>query len=326
MNIFERLFGAPSAPPQTIGEMVGGAAADPSQLMDQLANRERTQQVTNYMLYDSPFAEIVQAPLRGLRTFDDVAMGRMPTHVANEVGEMVPNPQMVSGMADLAGSVTVGAGVMPDASDLRMGIKAYHGSPHDFDKFEWSPRTQSTGDGTQVYGSGLYFAESEDVANAYKNILAPGTGKVYEVDINTSPDRMLDWDQPLSADLPQEIKDAFNSIANSSPEIKEKFYSLYKNKAPGRDYYSTISDMAKTGNFDSNQAHATKVFKDAGIPGIKYLDANSRAKDAGTRNYVVFDDSMVEILRKYGIGGLLAGGAGGLAVGSQLSPEDRNRS
>jgi hypothetical protein len=48
--------------------------------------------------------------------------------------------------------------------------------------------------------------------------------------------------------------------------------------------------------------------RDAGIPGIKYLDAGSRGAGDGSRNYVVFDDRLITILRKYGIGGLIAGG------------------
>lgn len=52
-------------------------------------------------------------------------------------------------------------------------IRAYHGSPHDFDRFEFSPRTLGTGEGAQAYGNGLYFAENEAVARAYKAALAP---------------------------------------------------------------------------------------------------------------------------------------------------------
>ncbi len=59
------------------------------------------------------------------------------------------------------------------ANDLRMGIKAYHGSPHDFDKFDISKI--GTGEGAQAYGHGLYFAENPEVANVYKNNLAAGS-------------------------------------------------------------------------------------------------------------------------------------------------------
>lgn len=50
-------------------------------------------------------------------------------------------------------------------------------------------------------------------------------------------------------------------------------------------------------------AAAAKV-REAGIPGIRYLDQGSRGAGDGTRNYVVFDDKLIDIVRKYGIGGL----------------------
>ena len=41
-------------------------------------------------------------------------------------------------------------------------IRAYHSSPHDFDKFDLSKI--GTGEGAQVYGHGLYFAEKPAVS------------------------------------------------------------------------------------------------------------------------------------------------------------------
>jgi hypothetical protein len=49
-------------------------------------------------------------------------------------------------------------------------IKAYHGSPHKFDKFDLSKI--GTGEGAQAYGHGLYFAEDPRVAEVYKNALS----------------------------------------------------------------------------------------------------------------------------------------------------------
>jgi hypothetical protein len=50
------------------------------------------------------------------------------------------------------------------------GITAYHGSPHDFDKFDLSKI--GTGEGAQAYGHGLYFAENPKVAREYEGMLA----------------------------------------------------------------------------------------------------------------------------------------------------------
>lgn len=44
-------------------------------------------------------------------------------------------------------------------------IRAYHGSPHDFDRF--SLDHIGTGEGAQMYGHGLYFADNIDVAKSY---------------------------------------------------------------------------------------------------------------------------------------------------------------
>jgi hypothetical protein len=53
---------------------------------------------------------------------------------------------------------------------VRQVIKAYHGSPYDFDKFD--AKKIGTGEGNQSYGNGLYFAGSEDVASQYRHALA----------------------------------------------------------------------------------------------------------------------------------------------------------
>ena len=47
-----------------------------------------------------------------------------------------------------------------------LGITAWHGSPHKFDKF--SLDKIGTGEGAQAYGHGLYLAESPQVAEGYK--------------------------------------------------------------------------------------------------------------------------------------------------------------
>lgn len=49
-------------------------------------------------------------------------------------------------------------------------IRAYHGSPHDFEKFDISKI--GTGEGAQAFGHGLYFAENEGVAKSYRDVLA----------------------------------------------------------------------------------------------------------------------------------------------------------
>ena len=49
-------------------------------------------------------------------------------------------------------------------------IRAYHGSPYRFERFDISKI--GTGEGAQAYGHGLYFAEAEPVARRYRDDLA----------------------------------------------------------------------------------------------------------------------------------------------------------
>jgi len=60
------------------------------------------------------------------------------------------------------------------------GIRAYHGSPHDFDKFDLSKI--GTGEGAQAYGHGFYFSENEGVSQYYRDTLSS-----VRID-NSSPD------------------------------------------------------------------------------------------------------------------------------------------
>jgi hypothetical protein len=71
------------------------------------------------------------------------------------------------GIGELVGAIAA-PGPDPAAMGLLgMGaIKAYHGSPHTFDKF--SLEHIGKGEGAQAYGHGLYFAENPDVAKSYQ--------------------------------------------------------------------------------------------------------------------------------------------------------------
>ncbi len=56
------------------------------------------------------------------------------------------------------------------------GAFAWHGTPHEFEQFDASKI--GSGEGAQVYGRGLYFAESKDVAKSYQKALAPKVPKI----------------------------------------------------------------------------------------------------------------------------------------------------
>lgn len=265
------------------------------------------------------------------------------------------------------------------------GIRAYHGSPHDFDRFDLSK--VGSGEGAQTYGRGLYFAEEPNVAMTYREQLSEGLktksladgspfdptrpdhiagdvlsrsgsreaaikqleiqihalkhyrnnqyisaeanarhrsaaqaraipleqalahvvaetaapvankGRLYEVKINAEPEQFIDWDKPLSAQS-EAVANAVDAVMKS---VLDGAQVAKDNLMPGR-----LFDIAGRGV-------AEDLFKQSGVVGVRYLDQMSRTSGDGTRNYVVFDDSLVEILRKYG----LIGGAVGLGATSQ---------
>ena len=236
-------------------------------------------------------------------------------------------------------------------------IKAYHGSPHDFEKFDIGKI--GTGEGAQSYGHGLYFAENPATAESYRPPTPTPTnlpawhpanfwtkageiesrpGKMYEVNINASPEHFLDWNKPLTT---QQREVAAKLVPDRA--------AYYRNPNSSPSGASLYDDLA--GGKYANHAAAADKLRDAGIPGIKYADQGSRgdpyfarpsgggkyavsgpgnishsedfdAREAAmaaadklnaavprTHNYVVFNDKLIDIVKKYGLAGLVAGGA-----------------
>jgi hypothetical protein len=327
--------------------------------------------------------------------------------------------EAVGRSAELAGLMTLGAGAVPAGrNEMRMGIKAYHGSPHDFDQFSMSKI--GTGEGAQAYGHGLYFAGNEDVARGYRQTLSrrnietsldgqpitswPTTidalqkkdwrlaryldeygrvggdrdefikrnrnwyrdddveqaalsrfaervqskwndGRMYEVNLNTTPDRLLDWDKPL-ADQPETIRRALGWTPDAEKSYRAAqsadddallgalmgdagAYTASRPPVPKGlpPLSATGADIAKGSSiFDrGSDAYKAQGLRERGIDGIKYLDGGSRAAGEGSRNYVMFNDKLVQILRKYGVATAAALPAAALAE-LGMSREEAKRS
>ena len=132
--------------------------------------------------------------------------------------------QAVADSFDAAGGITVGSMPMPKPSNaLTMGIKAYHGSPHSFDKF--SMDKIGTGEGAQAYGHGLYFAEKEDIARSYRDALSPAVIDGKPVDYGVGNELASSWytafkDRGKAADyLQRQLDNPPKSLPNfRSPE------------------------------------------------------------------------------------------------------------
>ena len=263
-------------------------------------------------------------------------------------------------------------------------IRAFHGSPHTFDRFDLSKI--GTGEGAQAYGHGLYFAKNEGVAkgyrdaltvrqngapqavtDAYKKIASPNGylrvgeqqysdagrflrdvlaghvdvsklppelakavndarpgGSMYEVNLRTSPERLLDWDKPL-AQQPAIVQDLARSadLSHLKPGNRtRRMIEMWRegaeqphNLATGHTFHNAVSDFGS----QSNPA-LSETLRKAGLDGIQYLDQGSRASGDGSRNYVMFRDDIIDVLKRYGLLGMIGGGA---AAGNKLAPQEQ---
>lgn len=256
--------------------------------------------------------------------------------------------------------------LIAEAADAARGtIRAYHGSPHSFDRFNASKI--GTGEGAQSYGHGLYFAGNEDVARAYRDALRWGRqdaadpavraamwaqrhggteeaavalqnnidnsmlgrnswdaqlnrgaidylrsgsqlpdlpkGHMYEVDLGYPDDALLDIDRPFSGRagiLGSEVLRKYNPASISEDTLRALQDGSWRFDVTSYPYQAAGVDLAKMAKHPSGAA----ALRDAGIPGVRYLDQLSRGATGNvTRNYVIFPgaEDRIQILRRYGL-------------------------
>ena len=127
-------------------------------------------------------------------------------------------------------------------------------------------------------------------------------GNLYKIDL---PDemiaKMLDWDKPLSQQDPAVRK----MITESFPGgyINGVYIDPVKSQLTGKALLDQLSMIANKRN-EPGFRSAETALRQAGIPGIKYLDATSRDAGKGTRNFVTFpgEEKKMTILERNGQG------------------------
>ena len=131
----------------------------------------------NFGKNDSAILSTINHPItaarRGLNAF------RNSVNTVAGLTEQYDNPNPLAGYTpeqqseaalNLAGLMQTGAmPFAPSGAGTLGSIKAYHGTPHKFDRFDMSKI--GTGEGAQAYGHGLYFAENPEVAEQYQKRL-----------------------------------------------------------------------------------------------------------------------------------------------------------
>jgi len=159
------------------------------------------------------------------------------------------------GKAALAG----GAKLAP----LLLGHTAFHGSPHIFDKFMLEKL--GSGEGAQVYGHGMYFAENPKVAKEYQNRLAdfssPYTFEYQDKIFEPSYlDNVKDPVRHAVSLTYHQGKPTAQKIAKLGLEdaAKGEAYAL---EMGGKDYYQQMLDTANTLNKKDIKAQQGAFYK-----------------------------------------------------------------
>ena len=286
----------------------------------------------------------------------------LPGDVATGKASMT-DPATQARVQDMTG-LQMGSGLTQPAEEdaLNAGLRAFHASPHSFDRFDISKI--GSGEGAQVYGRGLYFAQNPDVMESYyrnfsqrqidpnspagmaKGIISalpdreaavkelqsridaypqtmathqvPGwldkansamdllqsnwdpykNAHRYEVDINTHPDRLLDWDKPLSQQSP-----VVQQAVQSMPGLKSVYGAPGDPTAPwwqtatGEQAYRTLAKRGIGGG---------PAWNDRGVFGTKYADQLSRGagpSGPATQNYAIWKPDLLNIVRHYSAAG-----------------------
>lgn len=231
---------------------------------------------------------------------------------------------------EAAGELGLAAlGVIP-AGDMLKGLgkgamEVFHGSRHNFPRFDITK--VGKGEGADMYGWGLYFAEEPGVAEKYRQagqrLTNPNPGHMYRVELGVSPDELFDWDARVGDQSSEWLK-ALRSI---NPRVKPDMYggeayNLAANRAArmmnqeryGRSAIENVADeLGLTLSYDAPgeisledmqrhfgqfegvydqmtpaqraivraelidpKAAVSLALRDAGAPGLKYLDMESR--------------------------------------------------
>lgn len=216
------------------------------------------------------------------------------------------------------------------------GIRAYHSSPHDFDRFSMDARGYGVGD--QAFGDGHYFSDNEPRALAYRERLQKPQidgRSIYSSGLSDDAQELV-WkfsrekgqstlqdvakfaQEDLAArqsELPYSAVRAYNQIIEelgSMPDARitspVKTYEVNINARPDEfldwdasspsNPSATVGDEFRRREAAIGRTNATRELAEQGYPGIAV-----KIGETGGKDYVVFDENLIEIVRKYGIAG-----------------------
>jgi len=217
-----------------------------SDYWDQLQDYEKAGSIGGGILPKRP--DISKGP-QGLLNQMQVAEGQYMDRKSDPLSYYRQNPEAqgilsVSPELDLIDAATGGGkmGILAAASKAAKDkIKGYHGSPHSFDKFDFSH--MGSGEGAQAFGWGGYLAGAEGTSIGYRDALSGGK-KVLVVDgvRGKEPSDIESW---ALTNYRGDADAAYEALAKSSKalDVKNKLQTASKSDDLGMGF--SDYDMAK---------------------------------------------------------------------------------
>jgi hypothetical protein len=142
-------------------------------------------------------------------------------------------------------------------------------------------------------------------------------GRLYEVRLNAEPEQFLDWDKPFNQQ-PSEVRAVLQSAGflphyeqlgeaavwptRADAELAAKRYFARPGSVlverDGGFSWETPRPFGEAQKGELKNPRIVDALREAGIPGIRYLDGGSRKSGEGTSNFVIFpgNEHLIEIV------------------------------
>lgn len=180
---------------------------------------------------------------------------------------------------------------------MKLGQKAWHGTPYDFERFDIGKIGDGVGD--QVHGWGLYFAKDRKISEAYKEVLGADAGAVIVDGVTYKIDEEGDWataaGQKLIDNDPLEfVLDTFDAMTGS--KNKESAIKSLKER---------IAGTKRTANTESYIAKLEEAINIIEKADVKYENTSRLLKVEVPENNVLLDEQKTFINQNKNVQALL---------------------
>lgn len=180
---------------------------------------------------------------------------------------------------------------------MKLGQKAWHGTPYDFERFDIGKIGAGVGD--QVHGWGLYFAKDRKISEAYKEVLGADAGAVIVDGVTYKIDEEGDWataaGQKLIDNDPLEfVLDTFDAMTGN------------KNKKSAiKSLKERIAGTKRTANTESYIAKLEEAINIIEKADVKYENTSRLLKVEVPENDVLLDEQKTFINQNKNVQALL---------------------